>query len=182
MNDEVRILLHAGDRGRYAVTTSAVPDGDGDRLGQYRSADLSLGNGTGSGGADLTVLFRSAAPSSLGTAVLQAPNGLLMAFAYHAFDEAAMLAFDARITDEYTSFYAGRDIDYLGVFRVSGLGPPCLGEIIVFRGAGSIEEAERAGNEDLPQRIVDIEDECRTLQDREAGRVVLWLLPKESQG
>jgi hypothetical protein len=65
---------------------------------------------------------------------------------------------------------------------VSGLGPPCLGEIIVFRGAGSIEEAERAGNEDLPQRIVDIEDECRTLQDREAGRVVLWLLPKESQG
>jgi hypothetical protein len=104
-----------------------------------------------------------------------------MVFAYHAHDEQAMLEFDARITEEYSAFYATRGVHYAGVFHADGLGERRLGEIIAFD-AASVEEAERMGNDHLPQRIVDIEAECRTLQNPEASRLVLWLAPRQAGG
>jgi hypothetical protein len=100
-----------------------------------------------------------------------------MVFAYHAHDDAEMLAFDARITDEYTAFYATRGVRYSGVYRAEALGLRCLGEILAFAGVHSAKEGEKLGSEDLSPRIVEIEDECRTYQDREAARFSMWLLP-----
>ncbi len=100
-----------------------------------------------------------------------------MSYLYHPLDEATLFAFDARITEEYTALYAARGVSYMGTFRVVGPDGPCLADFMVFETA-SQAEAERLGEEDLPGRIVAIEDECRTLQDRERRRYVLWLIPR----
>jgi hypothetical protein len=177
VSDEVvRIRLRSDDGGAYALTASGVPEELGRQLGRHQSADVLLGAADG-GGADETLVYRPAALSSVGLEVLSRPSAVLMVFAYLAHDEQEMLDFDAGISEEYTAFYATRGVHYSGVFRADGLGGQRLGEIIAFD-AASVEEAERMGNDDLPQRIVDIEDECRTLQDREASRFVLWLVPR----
>ena len=176
MSDVVRILLHTGDGGRYAVNAGGVPDELAAELQRYRSADVVVGDGSAPP-ADRTLVFTAVALGPAGMGALGGnSDAILLAFGYHAHDEAAILAFDARITEEYTAFYLTRGVTYTGVFHLEGADTPPLGELLVFD-AASLEEAERLGSEDLPQRIVDIEDECRTLQDREASRFSLWLVP-----
>jgi hypothetical protein len=80
-----------------------------------------------------------------------------MTYLYHPLDEGALFAFDARITEEYTALYAARGVSYPGTFRVVGPDGPCLADFVVFETA-SRAEAERLGEEDLPARIVAIED------------------------
>jgi hypothetical protein len=180
VSDDVRILLHTGDAGAYALTARGVPEELGAEVGRFRSADVLLGAGDGTHGGE-TLVYSPVALSPLGLDVVQRPAAVLMVFAYHVHDEQAMLDFDAGITEEYTAFYLSRGVHYSGAFRVNGLGGQRLGEIIAFD-AASVEEAEKLGSVDLPQRIVDIEEECRTLQNREASRFVLWLVPRQAGG
>jgi hypothetical protein len=161
------------------VTAPGAPGDLATELQRYRSADVVVGDGASTAPestADLTLTLTSVAPSPADVGTLSGHDGVLLVFGYHARDEQAMLAFDARITEEYTAFYLTRGVTYTGVFHLDGPATPPLGEIIAFD-AATVEDAERLGNEDLPQRIVDIEDECRTLQDRDASRFSLWLVP-----
>jgi len=180
MSQRVRVLLHLGEDGAFTLSSRAAPDELAATVARFRSADVVLDGDGLHRSADEVLVYDLAAASPLDPDVLQRPHDLLMVFAYHVPDEAAMLAFDARITEEYTRFYAQRGVLYTGVYRVDGgaLGGGRLGEVLAWDGVASVEEAERLGSEDLPQRIVDIEDECRALQDREASRFVLWLQPK----
>ena len=180
IGDQVRILLHQDSAGSFEFVGRGVPDDLDAELARFHSADVVLGSGavTGRGATDEMLVYTAAAPSPLGTEMLGRPHDLLMVFAYYVLDEAAVLEFDTRITEEYTRFFQTRDVHYAGLYHVSGLGDTLLGEIVAWDGVRSIEEAERLGNDDLPRRIVEIEDACRALQDREASRFALWLTPK----
>jgi hypothetical protein len=184
MSDIVRIVLRGDDSGAYTVGGArGVPDELAATLQRFRSADVVLDGApaTPPVGEHAVLQFVMASPSPLGHGVVGGPHDALVAFAYHAHDDGALLAFDERITDEYTRFYATRGIRYAGVYRVEAhdLGLVCWGEILAYDGVHTVEEGDRLGNQDLPPNIVAIEDECRTHQDRAAPRVVLWLFPSE---
>jgi hypothetical protein len=178
MSMDVRIDLYPNRAtGAYTLDVIARPEGlasPTDLAGQ--SADLILDDTPPRGEAQ-SISFTRAVPSPCSLATLAQPGRVVMSYLYHPLDEATLFAFDARITEEYTAFYAARGVSYMGTFRVVGPDGPCLGEFVVFETA-SQAEAERLGEEDLPARIVAIEDECRTLQDRERRRYVLWLIPR----
>lgn len=163
--------------GAYALDVLARPEGlasPTDLPGQ--SADLILDDMPPRAEAQ-SIPFTVAVPSPCNLALLAQPGRIVAAYLYHPLDEAALFAFDARITEEYTALYAGRGVFYLGTFRVVGPDGPCLGDVLVFETA-SKAEAERLGNEDLPARIAAIEEECRELQDRSRRRYLLWLIPR----
>jgi hypothetical protein len=178
MSMDVRIDLYpTRATGAYTLDVIARPEGlasPTDLPGQ--SADLILDDTPPRGEAH-SISFTRAVPSPCSLATLAPRGRVVMTYLYHPLDEATLLAFDARITEEYTAWYATRGVSYLGTFRVVGPDGPCLADIMVFETA-SQAEAERLGEEDLPARIVAIEDECRTLQDRERRRYVLWLIPR----
>lgn len=177
MTDQVRILLRDDDGGAFAVSGFGRPEDFAPQIARFHSADLAF-DGVVPAGAGELLVFTPVAPSPLGTALIREAHDVLLLLAYHTPDDDAMLAFDAGITDEYSRFYATRGVHYTGAFRVDGLGGGRLGEILCIDGVASVEEAERLCSEDLPPRIVEIEDECRTYQDREASRFLLWLQPK----
>jgi len=178
MSMDVRIDLYPNRAtGAYTLDVIARPEGlafPTDLPGQ--SADLILDDTPPRGEAH-SLSFTRAVPSPCSLATLAQPGRVVMTYLYHPFDEATLCAFDARITEEYTALYAARSVSYLGTFRVVGPDGPCVADFVVFETA-SQAEAERLGEEDLPARIVAIEDECRTLQDRERRRYVLWLIPR----
>lgn len=178
MSMDVRIDLYPNRAtGAYTLDVIARPEGlasPTDLPGQ--SADLIL-DGTPPRAEAHSISFTVAVPSPCSLTTLAQPGRVVLAYLYHPLDETTLLAFDARITEEYTAFYAARGVSYLGTFRVVGPDGPCLADFLVFETA-SRAEAERLGNEDLPARIVAIEDECRTLQDLQRRRYILWLIPR----
>jgi hypothetical protein len=178
MSMDVRIDLYP-DRATGAYTLDVIVRPEGlasptDLPGQ--SADLILDD-TPPRGESYSISFTRAVPSPCSLATLALRGRVMMIYLYHPLDEGTMFAFDARITEEYTAFYAARGVSNLGIFRVVGPDGPCLADFMIFETA-SRAEAERLGEEDLPARIVAIEDECRALQDREQRRYVLWLIPR----
>jgi hypothetical protein len=178
MTMDVRLDLYPdGATGAYALEMIARPEGlasPHDLPGQ--SADLIL-DGTPPRAEAHSIPFTVAVPSLCSLATLARPGRIVMAYLYQPLDETTLLAFDARITEEYTTLYTERGVFYLGTFYVVGPDGSCLGDFLVFETA-SRAEAERLGNEDLPARIIAIEDECRTLQDLQRKRYVLWLIPR----
>ena len=175
---DVRIDLYPGrDTGAYTIEVIALPEqmaSATDLPGQ--SADLILDDAPPERGAALSLSFTRAVPSPCRLATLALPGRVVMIYLYHPLDEATLLAFDARNTQEYTALYSLRGVSNLGTFRVVGPDGHCLADMMVFETA-SRAEAKRLGEEDLPARIIAIEDECRALQDRERRRYLLWLLP-----
>lgn len=177
---DVRIDLHdEPSAGTHAVSVDAAPQG------LASPSDVSAGSATitwdGTNGgaaaapAESTLSFHTAVASPLGLEPLSRDPSLLYVYMYHPRDTEEILAFDARITDEYTAYYSERGVHYCGTFHVEG-GPlgSGIGEIVTFDTADRAE-AERWCTEGLSERIVAIEDECRTLQDRARPRYVLWL-------
>ncbi len=175
---DVRIDLYAApSAGTHAVEVKAAPPelASADDL-PAGSATISLDGSIPSNAAAATTLsFRTAVASPIGLDPLRRNPALLYVYMYHPLDTGEILAFDARITGEYTAFYGERGAHYCGTFHVDGspLGSS-TGEIIAFDTADRVE-AERLCSEDLAERIVAIEDECRTLQDRSRPRYLLWL-------
>lgn len=175
---DVRIDLYDdADAGAFAVETLARPEGEASPADlPGLSADVSLNGGAAQGGAR-SLVFRPAVSSPVGTAPLARAGGMVSAYLYHPKDDAEILAFDARITEEYSAYYAARGIYYTGTYHVDGPDGPCIGETMAYDVA-SREEADRLGNEGLSERIVAIEDECRSLQDLTRRRYLLWLTPR----
>jgi hypothetical protein len=162
--------------GAYAVSVQAAPAGLAAPSDiPTGSASVTLDGGPAPVPATMTLAFRPAVASPVGLDPLRRDPALLYAFLYHPVDTAAILAFDARITGEYTAFYGGRGVHYCGTFHVDGspLGA-CIGEIITFDTTDR-SVAERLCSDDISERIAAIEDECRTLQGRERARYVIWL-------
>jgi hypothetical protein len=180
MSMDVRLDLYPdGATGAYALEMIARPEGlasPHDLPGQ--SADLIL-DGTPPRAEAHSLSFTVAVPSPCDLTTLAQPGRVVLAYVYHPLDETTLLAFDERITSEYTALYRERGVFYLGTFRVVGPDGQCLSDFLVFETA-SRGEAERLGSEDLPTRIVSIEDECRTLQDLQRKRYILWLIPRLS--
>ena len=175
---DVRIDLYPGRAtGAYTLEVIARPEGlasPADLPGQ--SANLVLDD-TPPTGEVYSLSFTRAVPSPCSLSALAQPGRVVLAYLYHPLDDAAMFAFDARITEEYTALYAARGVSNLGTFRAVGPDGPCVADLMVFE-AASRAEAERLAEEDLPARIVAIDDECRALQDRDRQRYVLWLIPR----
>jgi len=162
--------------GTHAVSVQAAPAGLAASSDiPAGSASVTLDSGPATVAAAMTLSFRRAVASPVGLDPLRRDPALLYAFLYHPVDTEAILAFDARITAEYTAFYGERGIHYCGTFHVDGspLGA-CIGEILTFDTTDRAE-AERLCSDDISERIAAIEDECRTLQDRDRARYVIWL-------
>src|SRR5260221_8061232 len=100
-----------------------------------------------------SISFTRAVPSPCSLATLAQPGRVVMTYLYHPFDEATLCAFDARITEEYTAFYAARGVSYLGTFRVVGPDGPCVADLMVFETA-SQAEAERVIEDGFAERVV----------------------------
>jgi hypothetical protein len=178
---DVRIdLYQEPSAGTHAVSVDAAPQGvaspdDVPAVSATITWDDAGNGAAATAPAETTLSFRRAVASPVGLAPLHRDPPLLYVYMYHPRDAEEILAFDARITDEYTAYYGERGVHYCGTFHVEG-GPlgSCIGEIITFDTADRAE-AERWCTEGLSERIVAIEDECRTLQDRARPRYVLWL-------
>jgi hypothetical protein len=178
---DVRLDLYpSAERGAYTVVVKAAPEGvasPADIPG--RSADLFVDAGeAASPAADAqSIAFTFWTPSVLGRSVTRQPDRVLYVYLYSAPDAEAMAAFDRRITEEYTSYYATQGIHYSGLLRASGARVPPLAEFLAIE-ATTLEAAEQRLARPLPERITSIEDECRTLQDRASTRYVIWLIPR----
>src|SRR5258707_12942282 len=107
---DVRLDLYpSAERGAYAVVVKAAPEGvasPADIPGQ--SADLLVdASEAAPPAADArSIAFMFWTPSVLGRSVLRQPGRVLYIYLYSAPDAEAMAAFDRRITEEYTRYYA----------------------------------------------------------------------------
>lgn len=95
-------------------------------------------------------------------------------YMYQPKDRNQTLEFERSIEPRYQDYYATLGCFYAGLFDVEGLPGGYLGEILSFEAAlpeakGFVESFEPAPD------IARIEDECRTLQERDAPRYLLWL-------
>lgn len=124
--------------------------------------------------------FARKTSNPLGNGPLAEPDRIISTYLYDARDEREIFAFDERISEDYTAYYASRGMYYLGVYSVDGPLKPQLAEFSVYA-TSDPEEAERIGSDDLAAYIVAIEDECRALQDRSRPRYVISLLPKKPE-
>lgn len=122
-----------------------------------------------------SLVFEPWVPSPTGVdAVAAARPPIALVALYQAKDEAVMAAFDERITEEYTAFYAERGVRYGGLCRVVGPHGTSLGELLGFE-VPDMAAAVRAANDGLSDRIVAIEDECRLYQDLDRPRYSIWM-------
>src|SRR5258706_12664883 len=119
MSMAIRIDLYSNRAtGVYTLDVIARPAGlasPHDLPGQ--SADLIL-DGTPPRAEAHSLSFTVAVPSPCDLTTLAQPGRVVLAYVYHPLDETALLAFDERITSEYTAFYRERGVFYLGTFRV----------------------------------------------------------------
>lgn len=84
------------------------------------------------------------------------------------------LAFEREIEPRYQDYYASVGCFYAGLFDVEGLPGAYLGEILSFRTSPVKAKGFLESFEPTPE-IEQIESECRTLQERELPRFLLWL-------
>ena len=172
-------LYPSAERGAYRVLVKAAPEGVASPTEiPEESADLIDGGEdvpAASGARSVALTFET--PSAVARTVAHRPGCVLYLYCYSAPDAEALAAFDRRIGEEYTTFYASHGIYYSGLMRAEGAGLPPLAELMAIE-ADSREAAERQLDLPLPERIVAIEDECRTLQDRQRSRYTLWLTPR----
>lgn len=165
----VRLGFHLDGRGDYALSGRSRPSELFAEHFPFRSA--TFGHGAE---VELDLDHISPSPADPGLAGRQTVH---LVSIYNAKDTDEIIAFDRRITDEYTAHYEAEGCHYLGVYAVQD-GPLGLqlAEILVYDTADLAAAQEDAARES-PPRIAAIEDECRALQDREAPGFVLWLAP-----
>lgn len=87
--------------------------------------------------------------------------------------EADLIAFDRRVTERFTSYFAEHGRRYLGVYRVEGSPDHAYAELSVVD-AASVGEAQSRRPRSLPSDVADILAECDTYTVDTAD---LWLDP-----
>lgn len=95
-------------------------------------------------------------------------------YMYQPKDRDQTLEFERSIEPRYQDYYATLGCFYAGLFDVEGLPGGYLGEILSFESALAEAKEFVESFEPAPD-IARIEDECRTLQERELPRYLLWL-------
>ncbi|HXA43764.1 MAG TPA: hypothetical protein VNV65_12730 [Candidatus Solibacter sp.] len=168
----VRIDLLPDGSGPYRLAVTARPEG----LASPSDIDASSGDlAVGADEGRRSLVFEPWVPSPTGVdAVAAARPPIALVLLYQAKDEEAMAAFDERITEEYSAFYADRGVSYGGLCRVAGPHGSSLGELLGFE-VPDMAVALRAANDGLSDRIVAIEDECRLYQDLDRPRYTIWM-------
>jgi len=98
-------------------------------------------------------------------------------YAYHPVDMDAILMFDQRITARYAEFCATTGEYYAGTWHCDALDPTWLVEAHGY----DVDDPEVAEAQTRsvtpPDDVAEIIDECRSLQQRDAPRVSIWLIP-----
>jgi hypothetical protein len=95
-------------------------------------------------------------------------------YLYKPKDRNDLLAFERRIEPRYADYYAELGVHYAGLFDVAGMGAGYVAEILSFD--RPLAEAKQFVDDYEPSPdIAAIEEECRTLQNREDARYLLWL-------
>jgi len=170
----VRLGFHLDGRGDYALSGRSRPPELFAEHFPFRSATFGQG-------AEVELDLDHISPTPPDPALVGRQTVHLVSI-YNAKDTDEIIAFDRRITDEYTAHYAAECCHYLGVYAVHD-GPLGLklAEILVYDTA-NLGAAQQDAERDSPPRIAAIEDECRALQDRVGPGFVLWLAPGAGSG
>jgi hypothetical protein len=172
------------------VAVDLFPDGRGDYVAEVRvgsgepwatvsgrSASIHVDSWPEPDTDAQRLLFHAAVPSALGVEPLRRPARLVLVYLYRA-DRDAILAFDRRITDRYTSYFATIGEQYSGTFDVEGLALPCIGEFSVLDAATPDDWHAYQASVEMPPDVAAIVAECTTLQDRSFERFAVWLSPR----
>jgi hypothetical protein len=120
------------------------------------------------------LLFEDGLPTPYAGRLTAQSTLSLLAFMYRPKAREEMLAFERRIEPRYQTFYAERGILYAGVFDIPQVEGPYLGEVLFFASDRATAQ-HLMDTTDPPEDILEIEEECRALQDRDQPRYRFWL-------
>ncbi len=112
-------------------------------------------------------------PSTVGLNAVRVPGRVFYLYYYKTPDDNAMIAFDQRVSAEYTAYYQQHGIFYSGALRAHTPDGLAIAELLGFN-ADSREAAEALMDKAVSPRIRTIEAEYRMLQDRTQPRYRIW--------
>jgi hypothetical protein len=165
----LRVGFYRDERGDYRLVGQSRPPELLQREFPFTTASFAP-----AGGADFELTLGEHISPSPADPALIGTRRVHVLMLYNARDDEEILAFDRRITDEFTEYYAAHGEHYLGVWRTQAPGGLTLAEIYVFDKPLAEAQSTPAGK---PARIAAIEDECRALQDADSPKFYLWLDP-----
>ena len=174
----ISLALHGDDAsGAYLVEVEAAPSGvagPGDY--PFASADVSALDEEPAKG-DRLLRFVQAVASPLERRALDRGR-LLSVYVYQPRDRDEILAFDRRITERYTEFFAEHGELYAGTFLCEELGSAWVAEWTGWLADDREAASALIDPSTYPADIAAIVEECRSLQNRDRERYVLWLRPR----
>lgn len=106
------------------------------------------------------------------------PRRLVDLYAYRPTDRSAILEFDRRISARYAELCAQAGEFYAGPFACAALGPEWLVEMTTYTSDDPDEVDALLASATVGEELRAIVDECRALQDREATRYSVRLVPR----
>ncbi len=172
------VYCRSDELGTHEWRLDSVGAGDDPRLrgllASYRTASFAS-----AGTERPTFLLRQAVASPL-SSTLDLARAVQL-YVYQPRDMVEILEFDRRITQRYSTYWAGHGEYYGGTFHCDAFGPQWLVEVAAF-GADDADSADRlVADVKPPADVAEIIAECKALQDRDQPRYVVWLLPREPQ-
>lgn len=165
--------LYSGGEGTWSVEAHDLPEKEQPSARfPFASAELRLQVSDRPGARQL--VLKEALLTPFADIVEDDSTKTIYLYMYRPKDREQTLAFERKIEPRYQDYYAALGCFYAGLFDVEGLTGAYLGEILSF--GSPLGEAKRfvESFEPAPD-IARIEDECRTLQERELPRYLLWL-------
>ena len=165
--------LYADDTGPWSVEAYELPDkAQPSTAFPVASADLQPESAKAAGTKRLVLTEVLLTPFA--HMAMSDDAKTLYLYMYQPKDRDRTLAFEQRIEPRYQDYYAGVGCFYAGLFDADGLPGTYLGEILSFK--TSLVEAKGFVESFQPAPDIEqIEDECRTLQERELPRFLFWL-------
>lgn len=165
--------LYADDTGPWSVEAYELPDkARPSTTFPVASADLQPESAKAAGTKRLVLTEALLTPFA--HMAMSDDAKTLYLYMYQPKDRDRTLAFEQRIEPRYQDYYAGVGCFYAGLFDADGLPGAYLGEILSFK--TSLVEAKGFVESFQPAPDIEqIEDECRTLQERELPRFLFWL-------
>ena len=173
MGADLYLELYSEREGSWSVEAYDLPEMERPSTAfPFASADLSQEASGGTPARQL--ILREALLTPFADTVKSDSTKSIYVYMYQPKDRNQTLEFERSIEPRYQDYYATLGCFYAGLFDVEGLPGGYLGEILSFEASlgeakGFVESFEPAPD------IARIEDECRTLQERELPRYLLWL-------
>ncbi len=171
----VSLDLYTDDRGGWRADAYDLPDRSQPSTAlPCRTADIAAGGSGAAPAGARRLTLNAVLPTPYAARALDGGAPTLYVYVYQPVDRGRMLDFERRIEPRYQEYYAGLGVLYAGVFDVEGVDGECIAEILSFD--RPLDEATRFVAEFEPAPDIQrIEEECRTLQRRDAPRHLIWL-------